>query len=130
MPRGAKRTEVKATLRGLGQRLKEMREERSLSQQELADMIGIHLSQLGRIERNLNTPSVETVLALAYALRVSTDALLTGDQNGQQDPEIKNLKLFERFRVLEGLAKDDQETAIKLIDALIAKERVKQAIAG
>lgn len=93
-------------------------------------MVGIHLSQLGRLEREVSTPSAETVLALAGALRATTDAILRGDESGEQELEIQNVRLFERFRALEGLGRDEQETAIKLIDALVAKERVKAAVAG
>lgn len=108
--------------------------EKSLAQHELAEIIGIHNSQLGRIERNLNAPSAGTVLALARALHVSTDTLLLGQDSPQasqsDQTEIKNLKLFERFKALQGMGRDDQNVAIKLIDALIAKERVKQAVAS
>jgi transcriptional regulator with XRE-family HTH domain len=40
--------------------------------------VGIHLSQLGRIERGVSAPSAETVVALARALHATTDALLCG----------------------------------------------------
>lgn len=93
-------------------------------------MVGIHLSQLGRLERGVSTPSAETVLALAHALRATTDALLRGDRAGEQELAIGNVRLFERFRALETLDRDEQETAIKLIDALVAKQKVKEALAG
>lgn len=130
-PKGPRRLDVQSHLKDFGQRLRELREDKSLSQLELAELSGIHNSQLGRIERNLNSPSAGTVLALARALRVSTDTLLLGDEVPQHRlPEIQNLKLFERFMALEEMARDDQNVAITLIDALIAKERVKQAVAG
>ena len=93
-------------------------------------MVGIHLSQLSRIERNISSPSAETVLALARALRATTDALLSGDRTGEQDLLIQNVRLYERFRALESLGKGEQETAIKLIDALVAQEKVRAAVAG
>ncbi|MGB6336533.1 MAG: helix-turn-helix transcriptional regulator [Thermoanaerobaculia bacterium] len=121
---------VQDLLKSFSGRLRNLRERRGLSQQELADMVGIHLSQLGRLERGVSTPSAETVLALAHALRATTDALLRGDRAGEQELAIGNVRLFERFRALETLDRDEQETAIKLIDALVAKQKVKQALAG
>ena len=93
-------------------------------------MVGIHLSQLGRIERSVSTPSAETVLALAGALHATTDSLLRGDHAGEQKLEIQNVRLYERFRALESLGRGEQETAIKLIDALVAQEKVRAAVAG
>lgn len=117
-------------MKGFGKRLRTLREKRRLSQHELADLVGIHLSQLSRIERGVSTPSAETVLALSRALRATTDALLRGDRAGEEKLEIQNIRLYERFRALETLADDDQETAIKLIDALVAKEKVREALAS
>lgn len=93
-------------------------------------MVGIHFSQLGRIERGVSGPSAETVLALAQALRTTTDALLRGDQTGVEPLQIENVRLHERFRKLASLNRDEQETAIKVIDALVAKSRVRDALAS
>jgi transcriptional regulator with XRE-family HTH domain len=124
------KAEVEDQLRGFSKRLRLLRERRGLSQQELADMVGIHLSQLSRIERGVSTPSSETVLSLARALHATTDALLRGDTSGEQELQIENVRLYQRFRALETLGRDEQETAIKLIDALVAQEKVRAAVAG
>jgi transcriptional regulator with XRE-family HTH domain len=116
------------SMKGFGHRLKKLREENGLSQQELADMIGIHLSQLSRIEREASVPSAETLVELARALRTSTDTLLTGESNDEPAAPIRNVRLLERFQQLETIDRDEQETAIKIIDALIAKHRVEEAL--
>ena len=120
-------------LKGFGARVRALREKRSLSQQELADMVGLHLSQLGRIERGSHAPSAVTLLALARALRATTDALLRGDRSGEEPLQIENVRLFERFRALQGLPKEEQDTVLRLVDAVLAKhqfehlaERVKR----
>lgn len=112
-------------MKGFGARLKALREKRGLSQQELADLVGVHLSQLSRLERGTSFPSAETVLALGRALRATTDALLRGDKSGEEPLQIENVRLFERFRTLEGIGREEQETAIKLIDALVAKHELE-----
>lgn len=116
-------------MRGFGGRLRSLREEQGLSQNQLADVIGIHLSQLSRIEREHSTPSAETLIALARALHTTTDALLIGDRQGEPKQPIRNVRLLERFLKLETIDRDEQETAIKLIDALVAKHDVEQALA-
>lgn len=115
-------------MKGFGQRLKKLREENSLSQQALADMIGIHLSQLSRIEREASVPSAETLVELTRALRTTADALLTGEPGDESTAPIRNVRLLERFQQLETIDRDEQETAIKVIDALIAKHRVEEAL--
>lgn len=115
-------------MKGLGSRVRTLREQRQLSQQELAEMVGLHKTQLGRVERGTNVPQASTVLALANALRTTTDALLRGERNGHEALEIQNLRLFERFRALEALSRTEQETAITLIDALVARHKIRDAL--
>ncbi len=109
-------------------RLRALREKRRISQQELADMVGIHLSQMGRLERGASFPTAETVIALARALHATTDALLRGDRNGLQETQIENIRLYERFRTLERMKHDEQETVIRVIDAMIAKHKMEEAL--
>ncbi len=117
-------------MKGFAGRLKAIREKRCVSQHELADMVGIHLSQLSRLERGASLPSAETVLALARALHTTADALLRGDRNGEERLEIENVRLYERFRMLLGMKHDDQETVIRVIDAVIAKRKMEEVLQG
>jgi transcriptional regulator with XRE-family HTH domain len=57
-----------------GERLKELREHSGLSQDELADMAGIHRVQVSRLETGSSVPSWPTVQALARALGVDCKA--------------------------------------------------------
>ena len=115
-------------MKGFGERLKALREQNGLSQQQLADRAGIHLSQLSRIEREASSPSAETLIALARTLHTTADALLTGQRSTAAPAPIQNVRLLERFHMLDAIDRDEQETAIKVIDALIAKHRVEEAI--
>jgi transcriptional regulator with XRE-family HTH domain len=51
--------------------LKRLREERELTQEDLAFSAGITVSALSRIERNLNSPGWSTVRRIIKALDVS-----------------------------------------------------------
>jgi transcriptional regulator with XRE-family HTH domain len=57
-----------------GGRLRELREGAGLNQKELAVRAGLTLDGLSRLERGNRSPTWETVLALANALGVSTEA--------------------------------------------------------
>lgn len=57
-------------------RLKEMREKRALSQQELAERAGISVRQLSRYEAGESDPSSEALTAIARTLEVSVDYLV------------------------------------------------------
>jgi transcriptional regulator with XRE-family HTH domain len=116
-----------ATLRKeLGARVKALRKAKHWSQKELAGQLEIRFQQLNKYESGLNTPPIDMLVKLADALSTTVDYLLTG--NPVEDSSLANARLFRRFRVLETLAADDQETVIKVIDAMIAQRRMSSAL--
>ena len=62
----------------LGERIGALRRARGLSQAELASLLQISPSAMGMYEQGRREPSLQTVVALAKHLTVSTDFLLTG----------------------------------------------------
>ena len=56
--------------------LKRLRQERGLSQEELADLAGLNRNYVGMIERQENAATVDTLEALAKALQVEPVQLL------------------------------------------------------
>lgn len=59
---------------GFGPCLRELRETAGLSQAQLAERAGMHLHGVTKLEQGYREPSWATVLALAKALGVSTEA--------------------------------------------------------
>ena len=64
----------------LGLRIRELRNERHMSQEELAFKAGISAAHLGQIERALKNPTVDTVAKIAVAMGVSITTLFTDEQ--------------------------------------------------
>lgn len=67
----------------VGQRLRQLREERGISIRELSRRSGLSANALSMIERGLTSPSVSTLYRLTDALNVPITALFRQDQ-GQQ----------------------------------------------
>ncbi|MCT8349991.1 MULTISPECIES: helix-turn-helix domain-containing protein [Photorhabdus] len=109
-----------------GVRLKALRKQKGWPQKELAGKVEIRFQQLNKYESGLNIPPAEMMVKLADVLGVTVDYLLTG--NPVEDSPLANSRLFRRFQVLERLAQEDQETVIKIIDAMIAKQRMESAL--
>jgi transcriptional regulator with XRE-family HTH domain len=56
--------------------LKRLRQERRLTQEELADLAGLNRNYVGMIERQENAATVDTLEALAKALGVNATLLV------------------------------------------------------
>lgn len=59
-----------------GKRIRKIRRERKLTQEELAYKVKIHVSTLGRIERGESNPPLKTLERIAYALGVKTKEII------------------------------------------------------
>ena len=64
------------TAAAFGRALKEARKAAGQSQEELAELAGIHRTYPSMLERGIRTPTLAMVIQLAVALRVPPEALL------------------------------------------------------
>jgi transcriptional regulator with XRE-family HTH domain len=61
-----------------GQRLRELRTERGVSQEDIAYRAGVHPTAIGRLEAGRRDPRLTTILRLARGLGVKSEALTKG----------------------------------------------------
>jgi len=73
-----------------GDRLKELREDTNLNQDELADMVSLTRSAISSYETNTNVPSLEIAIKLADVFEVSLDYLTC------RTDELYNLNTFDK----------------------------------
>ncbi len=64
------------TKKSFAEVLREVRQEKGLSQEALADLAGLHRNYVSEVERGLKSPSLRTLDQLAHALDVPAWALL------------------------------------------------------
>ena len=76
MRRQSIQTDTEGKLRKLGAAIREVRVERGLSQEALADAAGIDRSHMGKIERGERNVSVLNVARVSDALKVSVASLM------------------------------------------------------
>ena len=60
----------------MGDRIKEIRKKRRLTQERLAEKVGVSLEHISEIERGLSTPSMPLFIRLLEVLDASADYLL------------------------------------------------------
>ena len=112
----------------LGERLKQLRQERSWSQAELAAKVAADAGQISRYENGHMTPSAEAVAKLAEVLDVSADYLLIEACPRRPLHPAENI-LGDRLAVVAELNDDELVVLRSVIDGLVAKSRLR-ALAG
>jgi transcriptional regulator with XRE-family HTH domain len=102
---------VQQMLRRLGARVKLLRRERRLTQEELAERAGLTSKFVGEVERAESNPSAASLARMAGALSVSMGDLFEADPDIVPIPVATVVDLHEKFHalgiVLGGLAKPE-----------------------
>jgi transcriptional regulator with XRE-family HTH domain len=107
------------------QRLVSFRKERGLTQQALADRVGIHVIQVHRYESGASQPSLEVIKKLAIALSVTTDALLfDAEDRGPSD----DLRL--QFEAIAQFDSEARRVAKTVLDGLILQYQARRLASG
>ena len=91
----------------LYKKIKEARNEKKMTQKQLADLIGVTKSVISFYERQERTPSPDVLKKLAAVFHVSTDFLLDIDK-------VKRLDI-------SGLDENDIQIVSMMVDALRKK---------
>jgi transcriptional regulator with XRE-family HTH domain len=102
-------------------RLAALRKERALTQQSLADRIGIHVVQLRRYESGASQPTLDVIRRLTVALSVSADVLLFGKE--ERGPE-EDLRL--QFEAAARFGPEERKVLRSLLESLILRQEAKR----
>ena len=102
-------------------RLAALRKECGFTQQQMADKIGMHVSQLKRYEAGASQPTIDVFRRIALALNVSADMLLfEANERGPDD----RLKL--QFEALSHLDEKEREAVETMIAGVLHMHDAKR----
>lgn len=90
----------------LGQRIRNYRTAKGLSQEKLAELSGCHPTYIGQIERGEKNATIESIEKIAAALNVSLSKLF--EKLGVKEDGMRNIPL-ECYEFLSAKTKDEQE---------------------
>jgi len=108
----------------IAERIRLYRQQKNLSQTELAERSGVNTKSLSRYELDTSIPPADALKAIADALGVSADALLSDDVIA-----IKDKELLKRFEAIQEMSGDDKQMIIKFLDLAIRDAKAKKAYA-
>ncbi len=100
----------------LAQRLVSLRKQKGLTQQALADALGLHITQVKRYEAGSSQPSLEALKKMAQTLRVTTDSLIFEPQELEPDEDLRL-----QFKAVSSMPPDEQRIVKQLLEGMIIK---------
>ncbi len=113
----------------IGKQIQELRKQNGLNQSQLAEKIGISLTQLQRYENKGVQPPADVLKKLADTFNTSIDFLVYGNTEQKAQQSIKDNELLSQFKAVEELDSKDKSTIKDIIDAFIKRSRLKNIAA-
>lgn len=110
----------------IGERIKELRTARKLTQSELAQLVGLSYIQIGRYETGKSAPSADVLNKLADALGTTNDFLMNGSDNDIVAAQLTDKELLSQFKQVEKLGQEDKHLIKTFIDAFLTKRQIQK----
>ena len=100
--------------KAIGRRIKTAREQKRLTQEQLAELVDLSPMHVSVIERGVKLPKLETLINIANVLDVSADVLL-------QDVVNNQTKLFasEASELIKQLPREDQRRVLAALRSFV-----------
>ena len=83
-----------------GKRLQECRKLKELTQEELAEMVGVEKQHISRIGRGITACSIDLLPMLSATLQVSTDYLLMGKSIDKEMTRTQLLSVISQLTLI------------------------------
>lgn len=103
------------------ERLASLRKEKSLTQKQLGELIGVHVAQIRRYERGTSQPTLDVIRKIAIALHVSADKLIFDENERGPDDDLRL-----HFEAVSKLTPDEKRTVKELLEGMILKHEAKR----
>ena len=114
-----------ATDNKICKRIATLRKRKRWSQAALAEAAHVSREAIGKYERGVAVPSVETARRIADAFDVTLDYLAGDSEAGAIDRET-----LARVQELQALPDDDREHVLAVVDAFLRDVRIRRAYAA
>lgn len=96
----------------LGQRIRNYRTAKGLSQEKLAELSGCHPTYIGQIERGEKNATIESIEKISSALNISLSKLF--EKLGACEEGMTNIPL-ECYEFLSSKSKEEQENIRRIL---------------
>lgn len=95
----------------VGQRIRNYRTAKGLSQEKLAELAKCHFTYIGQIERGEKNATIESIEKIALALNVSLSTLF--EKLGSEENTARNIPL-ECYELISSKPKAEQEQLLRI----------------
>ncbi len=108
-----------------GQNIKKIREEKGMTQQQIAELIHMHRSNYSKIESGQREISVDALNKIAKYFGMTIDQIVNFDGVLPQEITVEDKTLMEQVKLIQELEPDEKNVVFKMVDTFLTKKKFK-----
>jgi transcriptional regulator with XRE-family HTH domain len=109
----------------VGQNIKKIREEKNLTQQQIAELIHMHRSNYSKVESGQRELSVDAINKVAKYFGMTIDQIVNFDGAVPQEITIEDKTMMEQVKMIQELEPDEKNMVFKMVDTFLTKKKFK-----
>ncbi len=110
----------------LGDRIKQLRQQRGWSQAQLSKKLNVHQKQISGYERGIHSPSIELLVRMAELFNVSLDYIAFDGRDEKNVVPIADRELMQTVQLVDQLSEEDRTTIKAVLNTFIVKNRFQR----
>jgi len=111
----------------LGERIQELRKQKGVAQQRLAELIDVSKSMINRYENKGVQPPADILNKIANVLDTSVDYLINGNEDEKAQASLKQTELLNTFKQIGTMPESEQNKLLHYIHVYIRDFKARQA---
>ena len=109
----------------VGDNIKKIREQKELTQQQIAELISMHRSNYSKIESGQREISVEALNKIARFFGMSIDQIVNFDGATPQEVTVEDKSVMEQLKMIQQLDPEEKNMVFKMVDTFLTKKKFK-----
>lgn len=109
-----------------GQNIKQIREEKGMTQQQVAELIHMHRSNYSKIESGQREISVEALNKIARYFGMTIDRIVNFEGGLPQEVTVEDKTAIEQIQLIQQLDEEDKQTIFRLIEKMLTNKKFKE----
>ncbi|GCD80919.1 helix-turn-helix domain-containing protein [Schleiferia thermophila] len=114
----------------ISNRITQIRKQKGLTQNELAERVGISKAQMSRYVAKGVNPPANVLAKMADELGVSMDFLLHGNTDDKAASSLSHAEVIQQYKEVDQLPAEERNTVIRVVSALLRDYKTRQAYAS
>jgi transcriptional regulator with XRE-family HTH domain len=109
----------------VGENIRKIREDKGFTQQQIADLVGMHRSNYSKVETAQRELSINALAKVAKFFDLSLDELVNFEGNVPKEVTIEDKTTLEQVKLIGQLEPEDKNMVFRLIDTIVTKQKFK-----